>query len=397
VILQVIPGLEAGGAERGCVDVAAAVVAAGGAALVASAGGRLVAELERAGARWIALPAATKNPLAMRANAGRLARLIREQGVDLVHARSRAPAWSAEAAARRTGAAFVTTVHGAYGAASWPKRLYNRVMVRADRIIAVSAFVARYLESTYGAPAERIRVVPRGVDLDRFAPEAVGADRLAALSAAWRLPEGARTVLVPARVTPGKGHLVLLDALARLGRPEVVALLVGDAQGRRRYAARIEARTAALGLAGRIRLTGHCDDLPAALKLADVVCLPTLRPEGFGRVFVEAARMGRPMVATAVGGAADLVEDGATGRLVPPGDAGALAVALAAMLDLDDGARARLADAAAARAAPYTRARMTADTLAVYEEVLGRRFPAAAGGSAGAAAAAGKRRPSTSS
>ncbi|MEQ8965766.1 MAG: glycosyltransferase family 4 protein [Azospirillaceae bacterium] len=386
-ILQIIPALDAGGAERGCIDVAAAIVDAGGRALVASTGGRMVAELERTGGEWIDLPVASKNPLVIRANARRLADLIRARGVDLVHVRSRAPAWSALAAARRTGVGLVSTVHNDYGAGTRLKRLYNSAMVRADRVIAISPYVERYLTATYDVPAERIRVVPRGIDPDRFAPESVGAERVAALATAWRVPDEARVIVLPARVTDRKGHLVLIDALARLGRTDVVALFVGETAGRERYVARITERTEAAGVSDRIRLTGHCEDLPAAMKLADIVCLPTRRPEGFGRVYVEAARMGRPVVASAVGAALDLVADGETGRLVPPDDAAALAEALVAMLDLDDGARARLAATAQARAAPFTRARMTAETLAVYEELLGRPFPSRAAEPAEAGAA----------
>ena len=203
-VLQVLPALGSGGVERTTVDIAQALVKAGWRALVASEGGPMVRELERAGARHITLPLAAKNPLVMRANAGRLEKLIRSAQIDIVHARSRAPAWSAYAAARRTGARFVTTFHGTYGHEGKLKRRYNAIMLKGERIIANSDFIAGHIEAVYGQPASPVITIPRGVDMARFDPARVGPDRLTALARRWRLPDDLPLVLLPGRSPAGR-------------------------------------------------------------------------------------------------------------------------------------------------------------------------------------------------
>ena len=322
-ILQVVPSLETGGAEQTALDVAAAIVAAGGRAVVASTGGRMVAALEKAGAKHVLFPAASKNPVTMIGNIGRLARLAVSEGADLIHARSRAPAWSALFAARRTGLPFVTTFHGAYKEAGVLKGLYNSVMARGDRVIANSDWTAREILARHPAAAGRIVTIPRGSDLAAFAPGAVANRRLEALKAAWGLAPDERVVLVMARLTSWKGHSTVISAMrmlrermhsdaalaARLGN--VVAVFAGDAQGRESYRAELLAQISADELDGRVRLVGHCSDVPAAMTLADVVTVASVKPEAFGRAAVEAQAAGRPVIATDLGAAAETV-------LVPP-------------------------------------------------------------------------------
>ena len=190
VVLQVLPHMGAGGVPRGTLEVARTLDDIGWTALVAAAVGDGVNDLVKAGIEHVAMPLETKNPLAMRRNARRLAALIRERGVDLVHARSRAPAWSAAWAARATGCPFVTTFHGTYGHRGWLKRRYNAVMTRGQRVIALSAFIAGHIHRVYGVPARRIRVIHRGVDLARFDPARGGAERVVSLAREWRLPDG---------------------------------------------------------------------------------------------------------------------------------------------------------------------------------------------------------------
>lgn len=365
-LLQVLPALDAGGVERGVLEIAEAEVAAGHRALVASAGGRLLPELEALGARHVALPLAAKSPIEIWRNAGRLAALIRAEGVALVHARSRAPAWSALLAARRAGVPFVTTYHAAYSEGFPGKRLYNSVMARGDRVIAISRHIADLVRARHGVGEDRLRIIPRGADPRRFDPAAVAPARALALRAAWGVPAEAPLILLPGRLTRWKGQGVLVAALARL--PGAHAVLAGDAQGRAGYVAELRAEAARLGVAERVHLPGHVADMPAALRAADVVVHASTAPEGFGRTVVEAQMMGRPVVATDLGGPRETVRHGETGWLVPPGDAAALAAALAEVLALPPEARARLG--AAARAAAPTTAAMQAATLAVYSELL---------------------------
>ena len=371
VVLQVLPSLVTGGVERGTVEITRAVAEADGVALVASAGGPMVGAVERAGGRHITLPLDSKNPLVVWRNAERLATVIRGEQVDIVHARSRAPAWSAWLACRRTGAHLVTTYHGTYGEDLPLKRHYNAVMAKGETVIAASRFIAELIATRHGVPVTRIRVIPRGVDPAMFDPAAVSPDRMARLLASWRLADGAPVVLLPGRLTRWKGQTVLVEALAQMERRDACCVLVGSDQGRRRYAQSLVRLAEARGVADRLRLAGECDDMPAALMLADVVVHASIEPEAFGRVVIEAQAMERPVVASDLGGPVETVEEGVSGWRVPPGDARALAAAIEHALALPVAERQALG--ARARAAVLGRCTVTAmqqATLDVYSEVL---------------------------
>jgi len=369
-VLQVLPALVSGGVERGTIEIAEAQIAAGMRAIVASAGGPLVAELERMGARHVTLPLAAKSPLEIWRNAGALARIVREEGVAILHARSRAPAWSAWIAARRTGAHFLTTYHGTYNEGFPGKRFYNSVMARGERVIAISQFIAEVIRTRHGTDPARIRVIPRGVDMRRFDPALVGADRIAMLREAWGLAEGRPVVMLPGRMTRWKGQTVLVEAMALLPG-DAVAILVGGSEGREAFKAELEALIAARGLCDRVRLAGHVSDIPAALMLADAVVHASTDPEAFGRTVIEAQAMGRPVIASDLGAPRETVEEAVTGWRVPPGDPAALAQAIGWVLGLP--AAERTAIGARARAGVlerYTTAAMQQATIAVYRELL---------------------------
>lgn len=368
-MLQVLPSLVTGGVERSTVEMAQAIAEAEGVALVASAGGPMVGAVQRAGGRHITLPLHNKDPLVIWRNAGRLAALIRAEGVNLVHARSRAPAWSAWLACRRTGAHFVTTYHGTYSENLPFKRHYNAVMARGEVVIAASRFIAELIVARHRVYPTRIRVIPRGVDPAVFDPESISAERVVRLERDWRLPEGASVIMLPGRLTGWKGQSVLIDALAQLRRPDVCAVLVGADQGRRRYAEGLMQQAARLGVADRLRLVGQCDDMPAALMLADVVVHASTQAEAFGRVVIEAQAMARPVIAADLGGPVETVQHGRTGWRVPPGDPAALAAALEQVLAMPLLERQMIGSRARANV-PTVRAMQDA-TLEVYEAVLG--------------------------
>jgi glycosyltransferase involved in cell wall biosynthesis len=371
VVLQVLPALGGGGVERGTVEIAAAIALAGGTPLVSSAGGPLAPAVERAGGRNIPLPLDTKNPWHVWRNAARLAAVIRVHGVGIVHARSRAPAWSAWLAARETGARFVTTYHGSYGEDLPFKRRYNSVMARGERVIAISHYIARLIEVRHGIDPGVIRVIPRGVNTAVFDPDSVGPERLVRLARSWRMPEGAATIVLPARLTRWKGQTVLIEALARMQRRDVVCVLVGADQGRYRYTAELTALAERLGLGPRVRIVGHCDDMAAVLKLSDVVVNASTDPEGFGRVVIEAQAMGRPVIATDHGGAIETVEHDITGWRVSPRNPDALAAALDYVLDLPPEHRAAIGRRAReAVEARYSVLAMQSATIEVYKELL---------------------------
>ncbi|MBM3556278.1 MAG: glycosyltransferase family 4 protein [Alphaproteobacteria bacterium] len=370
-VLQVLPSLGTGGVERTTVDVAAALAQAGWHPLVVSAGGPMTKLVERAGARHIQLPVDSKNPWTIWRNVERLAEVIRSEVVDLVHARSRAPAWSAHHAARKAGVPFVTTFHGIYGYGNPLKRAYNAIMTRGDRVIANSFFTADHIAQIYGVGAPTVVPIPRGIDPVSFDPARVSAERMIRQAKAWRLPEDRPVVLLPGRLTRWKGQTVLIEAMSRLGRRDVTCLLVGDDQGRNAYRSELESRVRQAGLEGVVLVTGPAQDMPAAYMLADVVVSASTDPEAFGRVAVEAQAMGRPVVATDHGGSRETVIPGETGWLVPPGDAGALAYAIGEALALTPAIRAARAIRARDHAlATYTVERMCAATIKVYREIL---------------------------
>ena len=370
VVLQVLPALGTGGVERGTVEMAHAIADAGWPALVASAGGPREAAIVRAGGRHVTMPLTTKNPITLLRNAARLTALIRAEGVDIVHARSRAPAWSAWLAARRTGARFVTTYHGAYGEDLPLKRQYNAIMARGDRVIAISRYIADLIGQRHmGLRADRIRVIPRGVDPVLFDPAAVSGERIAKLAQRWRIPEGAQVIMLPGRLAGWKGQDVLLKALPLVAYHDAVAVFVGG--GKERQETALVARAEAMGLESRVRVVGNCDDMPAAYMLADVVVNASTKPEAFGRVVIEAQAMARPVVATDHGGAVETVIHLETGYRVRPGDPAALAAAIDQALDLPPDKRHALGARARTWVTTYyTTAAMQAATLDVYRELL---------------------------
>jgi glycosyltransferase involved in cell wall biosynthesis len=378
-LLQVVPELETGGAEQTTIDVARAVIAAGGRALVATRGGRMVARLTADGGRLAQMPVQTKNPLVMLGNAARLVSLIRQERVSVVHARSRAPAFAALWAARSTGTPFVATYHGVYKAQSRLKRWYNAVMTRGDLVIANSEYTRDHVVAEHAVDPGRVVAIPRGVDLDRFSPAWVTPDRVEALRQGWDIaPNDRRTrFLLAGRLTRIKGHLTVIEAVRRLrerGHDDVLVLFAGDDQGRTGYAAELAAAIDAAGLSDTVRIVGHCDDMPAAYLLCDVAILPTTVPESFGRAAVEPQAMGRPVIASKHGGTVETVVDGVSGWLAEPGDAEAWAEAMARAIELGPGKRLEMGQAGLARARQLYRVEaMCEATLQAYERVLAAR------------------------
>lgn len=371
-VLQVLPALETGGGgvERSAIDVASALVGSGAHSLVASAGGAQVRELTRAAVTHVELPLKSKSPLVMRRNVERLEQVIKDNDVDIIHARSRAPAWSALAAAHRTGRIFVTTFHGAYNAANPLKRLYNSVMMRGDLVIANSRFIAEHIREIYRLPPERIRVIPRGVDTAIYTPDAVTSSRVIQLANSWSLPDGASVIMLPGRLTRWKGHHVLIDAVEQLTGPDFVCIIVG-APKRESYRRELKDLIDRRGLESTVWIKDHCNDMAAAYMLADVVVSASTDPEAFGRVVAEAQAMSRIVVAPAHGAAVEQIRSGETGFLFQPGDVNALARTLETALNLDGIQRQRMARAAADSArAQYSKDRMCRDTLALYAELL---------------------------
>lgn len=380
VILHVIPRLQGGGAEAMAVALAAAAAQAGWRVLVASEGGTLVARLRTAGCEWRRFPAASKNPLRMLANVYALARLIRREKVALVHVHSRAPAWSALFAARRTKTPFVTSYHGAHSYRGALKTFYNSVMARGDAVIANSDYTAGMIRTHHPFAAGRMTLIHCGVDLAVFDPARVAGPRVAALRKAWLREGMEKIVLLPGRLRARKGHAVAIEAMKRLadgGLRNAVLVFLGGDRGEGDYAARLEALIAQAGLAGRVRLVGVAADMAAAYAAADLVLVPSREPESFGLVAAEAQAMGVPVIVSDAGALPEIVlappgvaAARCTGWCVPTGDSSALAAAMREALALTPRQRAALARRARRHAEQhFSLAQMTADTIALYRRL----------------------------
>ncbi len=371
VIMQIIPELGPGGAEQGCIDMAAAQIAAGAQAIVVSHGGARLHELARIGAVHIDLPVHSKNPLTIFKNARSLRKIIKKYSVNIVHVRSRAPAWSAYRACKGTNAHFMTTAHAPYNINGEAKRWYNSVMAKGERVIAISHMVANNLQANYRIDRNNIRLIHRGISLDRFHPTAVTPERMITLAQQWRLPEGAHVVMLPGRITRWKGHHILIEAMAILNRKDLFCVIIGSDQGRSEYRKELEASIKEKNLGAQVRIVDHCNDMPAAYMLATVAVSASTDPEGFGRIPVEAQAMGRPIIATDHGGARETVKRGETGWLVEPNNADEMAGAINEALSLNPNQRSILATRSMAHvAANFTKEIMAEKTLSVYAELL---------------------------
>lgn len=373
VVMQVLPRLETGGVERGTTEIAAALTDAGFESIVVSGGGRLVRDLERGGTEHIALPVYSKNWFVIRRNAAKLAEIIREKRVDIVHARSRAPAWAAKRACEMTGVPFMTTFHGAYNMGPFKiKKRYNKVMTDGVVTIAVSNFIKNHILSHYeNVDPDKIRVIHRGADVDRFNTAQVTQGRLIALSQKWNLPEDKPVIMLPGRLTRWKGQLLFLDALAQMKhRDDVRCLFVGSDQGRSGYRRELERKIKKLGLGAAVQLVDHCGEMDVAYMLSDIVVSASTDPEAFGRVIPEAQAMGRLVVGPDHGGATETIRDGETGFLFKHGDAADLARKLDAALDLPaDEKRAMTERATRGVRDDFSKTKMCEKTLALYREV----------------------------
>ena len=331
LIAQLIPRLESGGAERGAMELTREFVRRGESCAVISAGGRMAADIAGAGGRHIELPIAEKNPFSAPFRAARLARVLRELNPDIVHVRSRVPAWLHKLGGGRGRFATVSTVHGFNRV-----NAYSAVMVDADAVICAGSAIAEHVRRAYGVGAERLHLIPRGVDCAYFDPRAVSSGEVLALREELGLGDR-RVILHVGRLVPGKGHDVFIRGIAALrGRGAAVAgvILGGDAGGAdAKMAGGLRALAGELGILDDIVFAGERGDVRAFYGLSDVVGSCSLRPETFGRTMAEALAMNVPVAASAQGGALDIIRERSHGRLFPAGDAAAFAEAVLELLE----------------------------------------------------------------
>ncbi len=375
--MQLLPALESGGVERGTIDVAKALKHEGFEPIVVSKGGVLVYQLREAGITHITLPVGSKNPLTIFLNIGRLVKIIAQHKVDIIHARSRAPMWSAYFACKKTKIKLVATVHGTYSLnfSKWenfaPKRIYNQIMLKADRVIAVSNFIKTYLLKNYpGNFLERVTVIQRGADLNYFNSKAVSNSRVIELMTKWHLPEDKKIILMPARFTAWKGHEFLIETLAKV-KNDFCCVLVGSDHGHKAFRKKIEQLVVKKDLEGKVRIVGLCKDMQTAYSIAHLVVCPSIRPEAFGRVSIEAQALGKIIIATKIGGSLDTIVEDKTGFLVDVGDAQKFAELIDRVLEMSKTETDVIGDAAHKNIEEnFSNEKMCRLTLDVYRELI---------------------------
>jgi glycosyltransferase involved in cell wall biosynthesis len=370
-VLQVLPDMMPNGPARAAVDMAAAVVAAGGRAVVASGGGPLVVDLQRCGATHILVPFHNAGAFARWANVRRLMRAMKRHRIAIVHARVPETAWLAKKAAQICGTWFVVTCHGNHDTSTAAARRRNAVMAYSERVIAVSETVAEHLRTSYPMPSGRLSVVPPGIDLQRFDPARVSAERIAQLAQQWRLPDGVPVIMLPGRLTRSRGHRDLIEAIANLGSRELHCVFVAEDVGSPGYRRELVKLAQRRDLESKLVIADDCRDMPAAYMLADVIVYARADGTGFARVIGEAQAMGRPIVAYDSPQLREQVGDGRMTWLVPPGNGEALGEAVAEALDLSAAERSALAPEANAVARQrYNRATAAGAMIEVYLELL---------------------------
>ena len=371
VVLQVLPELNQGGVELGTIEIASELKKRGIENYVASAGGRMAFNLERMKVKHFTLPLKTKNILKLYINSWRLSKIIKDYGVTIVHARSRAPAWSAYWAAKRCGVHFMTTFHGTYGLGPWGiKKIYNQVMTFGERVIAISNHIKEHIIKNYGTDENKIRLIARCVNMENFNVETTTAERMIKLMEEFNIPEDKPLVTLIGRLTNWKGQKLLATALSKIKDEDFHCLLIGDDQGRVKYTEELRQMIEEYGMSDRYTFIRHVSDVPAAMMLSEVVLSTSIEPEAFGRIAIEGQAMGRIVVASNIGGSKETVIDGVTGKLFESGNADDLAAAIRWALHLSKEEKEKIGAAAIKNVKEhFTKQIMCDKTIKVYEEL----------------------------
>lgn len=369
-VVQILPEMEEGGVEGETLDYAVYLARQGHRSIVISGGGRMVPALEQAGCLHITWPCIGAKSFRCLKYISRLKQFMLEEEVDVVHLRSRLPAWIGYLAwkslppAQRP--ALVTTFHGFYSV-----NCYSTIMTKGERVIAVSETIKSHIIENYRAGAHKINIVHGGYDEKLFDPENIEPGRIEALRKQWAVPAGIPVVMLPGRLTFWKGQELFIESLARNKEMPFYGICVGDTNENSSYTKKLREKIARHGLEDKLILAGHCDDMPAALALADiVVSASSSQPEAFGKVAIEAMAMKKPVIATAHGGSLETVVDNETGYLVPPSCSVSMAEAIKKMLASEESRRLFGENGANRVQRCFTARKMCEQTLAVYQELL---------------------------
>lgn len=370
-ILQVVPALISGGVERGTLEIAKNIARVGHNSIVISAGGPMVESLEDSGSEHITLNVASKNPVTIWKNARKLANIIRSRNIDIVHARSRAPAWSCYMAAKATNVKLITTFHGIYNFKNFLKKFYNSVMTEGRSVIAVSNFVKKHIVDNYKVDPNKITVIHRGVNHNEFSKKKLSEDKLNQYREKYRVPADTPVLLLPSRMTRWKGHMVLIDALEKIKHLNFYCIMAGDLAKHPTYVSRIKEKIHQYKLQSHIQLFGNEPDIISLYGISDIVLSTSIEPEAFGRTIIEAQAMEKIVIATNIGGACETIQDGLNGFHVEPNDSIALAQKIEHCLSLIGSEQEKNMTMNARKTASenFSLEKMLKNTLAIYNHI----------------------------
>jgi len=342
-VLQVIPKLGYGGAEIGCYDLAHYLYENDCSSYIVTSGGTLTKYINRKKVKLIRLPVQSKNPILILLNAIILTIIILILNINIVHARSRAPAWSCLIATKITGRKFVTTFHGTFNFKSNIKKFYNSVMVRSNLIIAGSNFIFSHINENYSKylkPEKKFLVIFRGINTDYYDPKKIKEQDEVQLINKWKIDKEKKVIILPARITAWKGHEIFLEALNKLKinepQKKFIAVILGSDQGRKIYKKRLIRLVEQYRLINDVIFIDNFELMPIAYKISDIVISSSIEPEAFGRVAVEAQAMEKPIIASNIGGSNETIIDEKTGFLYSAGNSDLLSQKLSHIFDLND-------------------------------------------------------------
>ena len=342
-VLQVIPKLGYGGAETGCYDIAHYLNEKDCKSFLICNGGELTKFIDKKKVKYIRLPVNSKNPILVFINSIIISFIILIYGINIVHARSRAPAWSCLLATKITRRKFVTTFHGTYNFKSKLKKFYNSVMLRSDLIIAGSNFIFSHIKENYNNylnEEKKLMVIFRGINVDYFDPTTKIESDETKLLKSWDIKKNKKLILLPGRLTSWKGQEVFLEAInlvnIELGYEAFYAVILGSDQGRELYKKKLIRLSEQYRLTNQIRFIDHCKDMALAYKVSDIVVSASVEPEAFGRIAVEAQSMEKPIIASNIGGSNETIIDEKTGFLFESGNAKSLSIKILKTLNLDE-------------------------------------------------------------
>ena len=341
-VLQVIPKLGYGGAEIGCYDLAHYLHEIKCKSYIITSGGELIKYIDTKKVTVIRLPVQSKNPLLILINSIIITFIIFFLNISIVHARSRAPAWSCYIATRITRRKFVTTFHGAYNFNNSIKKFYNSVMIKSDLLIAGSNFIFSHIQENYEKYLNRKKkflVIFRGINTEYFDPETLKQADVIKLKNSWKLDDGKKIILLPGRLTYWKGQEIFIESLSkfRSTNPQIefIGIILGNNQGRKVYGKKLERLVQQHRLSDVIKFVENCKIMPLAYELADIVISSSVEPEAFGRVAVEAQSMKKPIIASNIGGSNETIVNNKTGFLFESGSADSLSDMLTEVINLD--------------------------------------------------------------